>query len=645
MNTPISSLLRASRLLVLITVSAWLPASSVAAAEQSNILWITCEDMSPFLGAYGDPAADTPHLDAFAKRGITFTRAWSNMPICSPARSTLITGHYATSLGTMNLRSQVPQSPDVRPLPVLLREQGYYCTNNVKTDYNFSPAGLWDEQSSSAHWRNRPDPQTPFFHVRNFQLTHEGPTQTLRHTDFESYAGQQSPQDVPMPPYFPDHPKMREVMAHHYDLIGQLDRFVQDMLDELAEAGEAENTVVFFFSDHGSGLPRYKRWLYETGLKVPLIIHVPEKFSHLSPWPAGTVTDAPVGFVDYAATVLALTGTPLPQVMAGKPIMGDPDQISYRNSRYLFGSRDRADDVEAVSRSVRDERFHYIRHYQPFRPYIRSALIFNPANKQMFAPLWEFHDQPETYPEVAKMFAPLPFEELYDLDADPHELNNLAADPAYTEEKTRLSTVLREHIIAIHDTGLLPEGEMMRRAAHDSVFDMARDPIRYDVAGVLAAAEIASSPHPTVAVLKELAQSRDPAQRYWAALGLLNAPLGDTRSLAQQLLHDANPMVSSVAAEAILRENPAASTALDTLIQITSDHLDSEPTIALRAARSLVEIGEAAAPAKEEILTLLARIEGPVWKYYRNSGYPMFIGMSLDQALVNIGAGRDLSRN
>lgn len=619
--------------------------SAAAEVDRPNILWVTTEDMSPFIGAYGDPVADTPNLDAFAQRAIRFDRAWSNMPICAPARSTLITGMYATSLGTMNLRSQVPQSAQVKSLPVLLREQGYHCTNNVKTDYNFSSEGMWDGLSSDAHWRDRPDPNTPFFHVHNIMLTHEGRTQALRHDEFEDHTQHLDPAEVPLPPYFPDHPKIREVMAHHYDLIGQMDRWFQQVLDELEADGLADDTIVFFFSDHGSGLPRYKRWLYETGLKVPLMVHVPERFAHLAPWEQGESTDVPVGFVDLPATVLALAGVPIPAVMQGEPVLGDPAQVSLRESPYLFGSRDRADDVEAVSRSVRNERFHYIRHYQPFRPYIRPALIYLPENKGMIGPLWELSQTDNPPAAVAAMFNPLPPEELYDLQADPAELNNLAADPRYAETKAKLADVLRDHLFSIRDTGFLPEGEMMRRSSHDSVFDMAQDARRFDFESVLAAAEIASASSLTVTELAALADSSDAAVRYWAALGLLNQPAGDPTALTERLMTDSNPMVASIAAEALLHQDPLRRDALDTLIAIASEYVESEPSVTLRAARSLVEIGHIAEPAIPEVHRLLDQISGPVWKYYRNWGYHMFIGMSLDQVLLNCGAPRDLSRN
>jgi len=619
--------------------------SALAAVDRPNILWITCEDMSPLIGAYGDPVANTPNLDALAKRAIRFDRAWSNMPICAPARSTLITGMYATSLGTMNLRSQVPQSPRVRPLPVLMREAGYYCTNNVKTDYNFSPVGLWDDLSDTAHWRGRPTPETPFFHVQNLMITHEGRTQALRHDEFVDAFTFTDPDDVIMPPHLPDTPKMREIMAHHYDLIAQMDRLFQRTMAELQADELDENTIVFFFSDHGSGLPRYKRWLYETGLKVPLLVHLPEKYADLAAWEAGGTSDTPVSFVDLPATVLSLAGVEIPEVMQGRPVLGAASTAEDRAARYQFGSRDRADDVEAVSRSVRDERFHYIRHYQPFRPYIRPALIYLPLNKGMFEPLWKMQESDPRPAEVAALFDPLPAEELYDLANDPDELNNLADDPQFAETKARLAGVLRNHLVQIRDTGFLAEGEMMRRAAHDSVFDMAQDPRRFDVERIIAAAEIASLPHPTADALSELADSPDAAVRYWAALGLLNAPAGDVSQLGEDLLNDHNPTVASVAAEAILLRVPERRDALQRLVDITREHIESEPTIALRAARSLVEIGVAAAPAEADIRQLLQQIEGPVWKHYRNWNYHMFIGMSLDQVLVNCGVSRDLARN
>ena len=242
--------------------------------QKPNILWITCEDISPALGCYGDEYARTPNLDQLAKEGVLYKNAFATAPICAPARSCLITGVYATSLGTQHLRSDVLKPEFIKTIPEYLREQGYYCTNNHKTDYNFNPDGVWDENSREAHWRTRPK-NSPFFSVFNYGISHEGHGNKIREKDTQDLEIKHKPEDAALPPYFPDTPEMRRILAHYYDLISVLDDKVGDLLEQLEKDGLKENTIIFFFSDHGFGLPRYKRWLYNTGLHVPLIIHVP----------------------------------------------------------------------------------------------------------------------------------------------------------------------------------------------------------------------------------------------------------------------------------------------------------------------------------------------------------------------------------
>ena len=603
-----------------------------------NIVWVTCEDMSPLMGCYGDDFASTPNLDAFAEKSIRYTNAWSTMPICAPARSTLITGCYSTSLGTMNLRAIVPQSGRVVPFPKLLREAGYYCTNRHKTDYNFSHEGIWDESSTEAHWRNRPDREQPFFHVVNYQSTHEGPTNGL--SDPESpYAERHCPDEVPLPVFFPDNYEMRQIMAHHYDLVSAMDAFFGHVMADLEEDGLAEDTIVFFFSDHGGGYPRHKRWLYETGLKVPLMVHIPEKYRQLSTGETGIVEDRLVGFVDMAATVLELAGIDRQGFLQGHPFLGKPAIADPDGEPFLYGARDRADDLQDLSRTVRNARYRYTRNYMPYLPYIRKAAIFSESKGSVGVLLREMKKE-NPHPLTVEMFQPKPFEELYDLETDPLELNNLAADPQYAGIRDGLKSELESWILRIRDAAFLPEGEMMRRAAHDSVYDMAQDPVRYDLELILEAADISSDPATTIGELAELARSDENGVRYWAACGLLGRLDDSKRSIGalEKLFHDENPCVSIVAAETLIKLGHACTPeALHSLVHMASVYADTEPTIAMQAARALVEVGEAARPVLPEVAAILERIKGPVWDHYRNWYYQMFLGMSLHQVQMNCG--------
>ncbi len=610
--------------------------SSGTARDRPNILWITCEDMSPFLGCYGDEYAYTPNLDTFSQKAIRYTNAWSTMPICAPARSTLVTGAYSISLGSMNLRSVIPQSPKVNPLPVLLREAGYYCTNNRKTDYNFSPEGLWDENSGEAHWRNRPDPDQPFYHVVNFQETHEGHTNSFRDVAGDDIAPH-DPARAPIPPHLPDTPGIRNIVAHHYDLITAMDAFFGSVLADLEADGLKDNTIIFFFSDHGSGFPRYKRWLYETGLKVPLMVHIPEKWAHLAPQAMGTTSDARVGFVDLPATTLKLAGLPPLPAHQGQTFLGGAYE-KLNLDAYNFGARDRADDVEDLSRCVRNERYLYIRNYMPFRPYLRNSVIFSDT-KGSVREVRQVMESGKAPAFIEAMFQPKPHEELYDLWEDPNEMNNLAEDPAYAEIKADLHQKLNTWTLEIRDAAFLAEGEMMRRGAHDSIYDMAQDPKRYALDTILEAAETASHPDTTLTQLRTLAHASDNAVRHWAALGLLGRPdfYPESEPLLSELLTDRDPSVSIVAAEALLTFNPNRTDALDHLLTRLEDFINTEPAYALRAARALAEVGTAARPALPRVQAAFTRIQGPVWGRYANWYYPMFIGMALDKVQINLG--------
>ncbi len=263
-------------------------------ADRPNILWITAEDLSPDLGCYGNAYATTPYLDQLAQEGVRYTHAFASAPVCSPARSCLITGVYATSLGTQNLRSDFPIPDRIVGFPKFLREQGYYCSNNVKTDYNTADAKRltqesWDESSATAHWRNRAEGQA-FFSVFNLMETHQSRTCVWSFEEFEEKIGSQltpaarhDPEEAPVPPYYPDIPIVRSTLARYYDCISVMDLKVGQLLKQLEDDGLADSTVVFFYGDHGAGLPRGKRVLFDSGLRVPLLIRVPPRFAHECP--------------------------------------------------------------------------------------------------------------------------------------------------------------------------------------------------------------------------------------------------------------------------------------------------------------------------------------------------------------------------
>ncbi len=315
-----------------------------------NIVWITAEDISPMLGCYGDTYAQTPNLDQLAKEGVRFLHAFSNAPVCSPARATLVTGIYASTLGSQHLRSEINKPDYIEGFPKYLREAGYYCTNNDKEDYNFKDSAIWDESSKKAHWKNRPT-NKPFFSVFNLGITHQSQIFGDEATFVKRIGNieRQNPADAPIPPYFFDTPEIRKYVARYYDNIKVMDQQVGNLLKELGDAGLSENTVVFFFSDHGTGMPRSKRTSYDSGLQVPLIIKVPPQYEALLGIKPGTIDDNLVGFVDFAPTMLSLLNLEIPTYMQGEVFLG-------RNKvqkEYAFGFSDRVDEAFETTRSVR----------------------------------------------------------------------------------------------------------------------------------------------------------------------------------------------------------------------------------------------------------------------------------------------------
>ncbi len=455
------NLVRVAAAVVSVAISCVCVAADATSATRPNILWITCEDHGPDMPFYGDPHSHMPNLSRLAENGILFTRAFATSPICAPSRSTIITGVYAATLGTHNMRTSVPLPDHVKPFPVYLREAGYYCTNNVKTDYNFPiPEGTWDESSRRAHWRKRPDPSQPFFSVFNFTVTHEGKFK-MRDRPYEKLVQDVKPRhrvdpaSLELPPYFPDTPLTRKDWARHYDTASQMDVEAGRILKQLEEDGLATNTIVFFFSDHGVGLPRNKRWMYDGGLHVPLVISWPGVL------PAGARNDELVSLIDLAPTLLTILGLEVPDYMQGRVFLGDKKQPE---PEYLFATRDRVDEVDEVTRSARDWRFKYIKNFHPERPYAQKS-AYSDENPTMME-LRRLHAAGELTGAAALFMQPTkPAEELYDTEKDPFEINNLAANPTYETKLREMRQALTDWQQMIQDKGLQPEPEDEKKRA------------------------------------------------------------------------------------------------------------------------------------------------------------------------------------
>ena len=353
--------------LLLCTLALSLAAAPAVAGEKPpdprpNILWISAEDISPDLGCYGDEYATTPTLDEFASQGAVYTRAFANAGVCAVARSCIITGMYPTAIGSQHMRSDVVPPPFVKCFPEYLRAAGYYTTNRSKTDYNFpAPPSAWDENGPKHRdWAGRAEGQ-PFFSVINLTVSHES---KVRAPDLRARMDEllgddrHDPAEVDLPPYIPDTPEARADRAQYYDVLTLLDREVKRILDRLAADGLADDTIVIFWGDHGVGLPRGKRWLYDSGLRVPLLVR----------WPGvvrpGTRMDELVSFVDFAPSMLTLAGVPAPGHMQGRAVFG-PHRDEPRE--YVFAHRDRMDETYDLIRAVRDKRYKYVRNFFPER--------------------------------------------------------------------------------------------------------------------------------------------------------------------------------------------------------------------------------------------------------------------------------------
>jgi uncharacterized sulfatase len=418
--------------------------------------------MSPHLGCYGDKHARTPNIDRFATEGVLYHNAFVVAPVCAPCRSSIITGMYPTTLGTHNMRSRIRLPEHVKCFPEYLRAAGYYCTNNVKTDYQFDPsAAAWDESSGNAHWRNRPSADQPFFAVFNFTGTHESHVRgdrpaydnTVRTLGPDEL---HDPAKLDLPPYHPDTPVVREDWARYYNCITAMDKWFAGHLQELHEAGLADDTIVFFWGDHGVGLPRGKRWLYDSGLRVPLVVRIPEKYRRNGQGAPGTKTDELVVLMDLGPTVLNLCGVGVPEHMQGRAFLGD-DLSPER--QHVFAARDRMDEYYDMSRAVRDKRFKYIRNYEPWKPFAQPLRYAEQSpTMQELRRLHASGELPKG--ATAFMAAAKPAEELYDTEVDPYELNNLALDVRYAAVLERMRAAHLRWVLETRDLGFIPEAQL-----------------------------------------------------------------------------------------------------------------------------------------------------------------------------------------
>ena len=572
----------------------------VRAQERPNILWLSSEDNGPQLGAYGDRYSTTPALDALAARGVRFTRAWAAAPVCAPSRTAIITGVLQQTTGGMHMRSEVPLGAPIRMFPALLREAGYYTTNNVKEDYNHpTPPGVWDDSSARAHWRAR-QPGQPFFAVFNSVTTHESQIRKRPHTAVHD------PASVRVPPYHPDAPEVRQDWAQYYDKLSEMDAEVGARLKELEQDGLAASTIVVYWGDHGVGMPRGKRWLYPAGLDVPLIVYVPERFRVLAPegYGPGVASDRLVSLLDLAPTMLSVAGIRPPDWMQGRAFMG-PHAGPPRD--WLAAGRDRMDERVDMSRAVRDGRHLYIRNFHPERAqgeYL--AYMFETPTTQV----WKARHDAGRLDAVQDAFwrekSP---EELYDLATDPDAVRNLAGDPAHAAALARCRAALRAHLLATRDLGLLPETDMHRRRGARTPYELALDTVAFPLERILDTADVATRRQAgDTARLRAGLADDDPAVRYWSALGLRLGGADAVRAAAaplQQLLADRDPAPRVAAADALARYGDQVQRrgSLAALLA-TADYRRDGNHAAMLALDVIVALGPLADPIRAEVATV-----------------------------------------
>jgi N-sulfoglucosamine sulfohydrolase len=542
-------------ILLLISMLGVAAAENAKPSDRPNVLWITCEDASPNLGCYGDEFAVTPSLDRLATEGVRYTNAFSVCGVCAVGRSSLITGMYPTSIGSHHMRCRTVLPDQIKCFSELLRGEGYYCTNNVKTDYNFDVSkNAWDESSRKAHWRKRADGQ-PFFAVFNFTVSHESQIRCSEKV-YEERMSQcppswrHDPAKVTVPPYHPDTPEVRKDWARYYDMVSFMDLQAGAILQQLQEDGLAEETIVFFYSDHGAGMPRCKKWIYDGGSRVPLIVRFPEKYKSMSPASPGGTTDRLVSFVDFAPTVLSLVGTAIPRQMQGRAFLGTR-AAPPRDNIYL--ARNRMAERYDIVRGVHNKRYLYIRNYMPHLTYSQHiSYTYQMPTMQAWDKL---HQQGQLTGPAALWFRPAkPLEELFDTLADPHQIHDLAHDPKYRSVLERMRNDHLQWIAETHDMGFLPEHDQALRSADSTPWELALDPKKYPQERILAAADLTGRGPDKLPQLIELLADDDAAVRYWACVGL--EVLGPQAKSAEPLLIDAlqdpSPNVQIAAANALV---------------------------------------------------------------------------------------------
>lgn len=587
--------------------------SAAHAGERAmpNILWVVSEDNNPFISAYGDKLAHTPTIDRLAREGVLYRNVYSNAPVCAPSRFGILTGVYPESCAPANhMRADAQWPKELKTYPELMRQAGYFCSNNAKTDYNcdVDPKALWDIQGNDGHWRKRPAGK-PFLSVFNYFTTHE--SQLFRPTP-----GRVTPDQIGLPAYLPDTPGIRQDFASYYNLMEKMDGQLAARIGELEADGLLDDTIIFYYSDNGGILPRSKRYCYDEGLRCAMVVRIPPKWAHLAPAPAGSQVEAPVSFIDLAPTLLSLAGVAIPAQMRGTPFLGERKG---KVQTYAFGMRNRMDERYDFQRTVTDGRWRYIRNYMPHRPWGQHQAFEWLAKGYQD---WEAAHIAGTLTSVQdRFFQQKPFEELYDLSADKDEIANLASDRKTEPVLARLRKALDEHMLAINDNGFIPE------LSPEEGFFPSRDKRTYPLPEVMAMAALAARREPAnVPGLRKAVAAANPILRYWAVSGLLMLGKAASPALAElQAIMQGSDRIQTriVAAEAVAGlTDPAEAVRLlskwsgeNQPWQIQLQALNALTFLAVDVAQPALPVASAAAESEQEFVRnagryLKARLSG-----------------------------------
>jgi len=523
---------------------------SVGAKQKPNIVWLVSEDNSShYLNHFFKGGAKAPNIEALAETGITFNNAFSNGAVCSVARTTLATGMYAPKLGAQYHRKMASSEPknNFKFFHQYLRDAGYYTANNAKTDYNIAIDDKgWSKSKRKSSWRDRDSAEQPFFYMESKSHTHEG---SLHFKKMKPSELTHKPSDVILPDYLPDTEVSRYTYAYYLDRMIKMDDWVGSVVKELAADNLLDNTFIFYFGDHGGVLPRSKGYLFDSGLRVPLVVHIPKNFTHLTDFKQGERTDGIVDFVDLSATAMNLAGLTIPENLDGTPFLGintSAKQVAASDESLSYA--DRFDEKIDLIRSLRKGKYLYNRNYQPHLPH--------GAQNQYRYRQMAYRDWREQYQlgnlnaAQAQFFEPKQLEELYDVEKDPHQVNNLALKPEYQEKLTQLRSSLQRQLKAMPDLGFYPESYLLSHAFNDPTsFSKKR---KKHINNLITIADLALVPFADAQkTLTQALASKDEMKQYWAVKTAMtfNAQAKPLSKQIKVLVNSKDPYVKLAVAE------------------------------------------------------------------------------------------------